>query len=730
MHSRSTNLSPSKRKSMCLRMAAILVGLFFTWGTSSKGSAEMPSKIEEPKTTVQVNAKAPLQSAGSVSKPFEASSSDIVASAGTYGDFSRFLQIFPGVVFNDDVSDDILVRGGNPIENLFLVDGIEVPNINHIATMASTGGLVSMIDSSLLQKVDLLTGGYDTRYDERLSSVVDIHTRESDGVTGHGGLDVGFVGAGGMFDSPLPHGGSLLLSAHRSLLNLFTDDIGLNGVPIYTNLFGRARLNISPKDEVSLLSISGVDSINIDPCSGDWFETNTINTQYHGWRTTNGLRWQHVYSGASYGTATLSDSEQAQHINQQDQQFSANYSDIDAANCHVTGTKTVYRENSLEGQSTAKYDFATTIGNRLTIAMGALARLYRVKDAVEQPFGQRSPLSADPNRSDSTSFFPDFSYGMTAGYFQMTWHANTRLDLGIGERLQTFALGDHTTATSRASAIYKLGSHSSVYSSFGQYAQMPPAIYMLSWPQNRLLEPIRATHLNIGSELWAGEHFSIGIESYRKNYSDYPVSTEYPSLSLANMVDTLGQQFIWIPMTSRGRGRAYGMSLFGSGQISSHFDARANVSYARALFSALDGEFRSGNFDYPVIANAAGIWRSGKNYEASFRYEYMSGKPYTPFDLPPSLEQNRPIYDLQNINGLRGPFYSRLDFQVDRNITLRQNTLTIYAGLENALNRENFLAYAWMPHCDVVGSCGFANGPYVPVYQMKRFPNFGVRYTF
>jgi hypothetical protein len=701
-----------------------------TAAASVRASAEKPSKVEGPKTTVRVQGEVPLQNIGSVSKPFEATSADIMASAGTYGDFSRFLQIFPGVVFNDDVSDDILVRGGNPIENLFLVDGIEIPNINHIATLASTGGLVSMVDTSLLQKVDLLTGGYDARYDERLSSVVDIHTRESDGLARHGELDVGFVGAGGLLDSPLPRGGSLLLSAHRSLLNLFTDDIGINGVPIYSNAFGRARLNLSPKDEVSFLSLSGMDSLNINPCSGDWFETNTINTQYSGWRTTNGARWQHVYSGSSSGVATVSDSEQAQRIYQEDQLLSPRYDQIDATSCHVIGSMPVYRETSLEGQTTAKYDFQTIVADRLAIATGALARLYRVNYIIQQPFGQQSPLSTDPNRSDATSFFPDFSYGMTAGYAQLTWHVNPRWDLGAGERFQTFALGGHTTATSRASTIYKIGSRSSVYASFGQYAQMPPSIYMLSWPQNRFLLPMRATHFIVGSQLWGGEHMSIGIEGYRKNYRDYPVSTEYPSLSLANMVDTLGQQFIWIPMTSRGNGRTYGVNLFGSGRITGHFTGQANISYSRAVFSALDGQFRPGNFDYPVIVNAAGIWRSGEHYEASFRYEFMSGRPYTPFDLPDSLEQNRPIYNLQELNALRGPFYSRLDFQVDRNFAIGGNTLTAYAGLENAFNRMNFLAYAWMPHCDLPGTCGFAQGPYVELHQMTRFPNFGVRYTF
>lgn len=713
------------------QLARFLLWLALILATTTNLVAKIPSTMDAPKTTVEVTATIPLQNVGSISKPFEASSADILASAGTYGDFSRYLQLFPGVVFNDDESDDILVRGGNPIENLFLIDGIEVPNINHISMLASTGGLVSMIDTSVLQKIDLFTGGYDARYDERLSSVVDIHTREADGLGKHGDLDAGYIGTGGLFDFPLAHGGSFLISGHRSLLNLFTNNIGLNGVPIYTNLFSRARISATPKDEVSVLSLSGVDSIKINPCFGDYFETNTIDTQYSGWRTTNGIRWQHFYSGSTYGIATLSDSEQAQHIDQQDQLLSPNYANVVTSNCSVVGSKPVYHERTLDGQTTGKYDFQTAIfDGKLNIATGVLARLFRIDYNIKQPVGQHTPLSIDPVRSDATSFFPKFSTGEAAGYSQVTVRLNKNWNASAGGRFQTFALGDHATATSRASSIYRFSQHNSIYASFGQYAQMPPAVYLLSFPQNKYLMPIRARHFIVGSELWDSISLHVGVEAYDKKYTDYPVSTEYPTLSLANMVDTLGQQFIWIPMASMGSGHAYGVNLFSSIHATMHFTGRANVSYSRALYSAQDDKVRPGNFDYPVIVNASGIWRSGPRYEASFRYEYTTGRPYTPFNLVPSLQQNRPIYNLEKVNGLRGPFYSRLDFQVDRNFLLRSKVLTIYAGLENALNRKNFLSYAWMPHCDLPGTCGFSQGPYTELNQMPRIPNFGVRFSF
>jgi len=70
---------------------------------------------------------------------------------------------------------------------------------------------------------------------------------------------------------------------------------------------------------------------------------------------------------------------------------------------------------------------------------------------------------------------------------------------------------------------------------------------------------------------------------------------------------------------------------------------------------------RPGNFDYRLVGNTIGTFRSGKHYEASWRYQYTTGRPYTPFLLSQTIQQNRPIYDLSQINSMRGPVYSRLD---------------------------------------------------------------------
>ena len=60
----------------------------------------------------------------------------------------------PGVVIgSSDFRNDIIVRGGSPLENLFIVDNVEIPNINAFANFASAGGTVSILDAELIDDV-------------------------------------------------------------------------------------------------------------------------------------------------------------------------------------------------------------------------------------------------------------------------------------------------------------------------------------------------------------------------------------------------------------------------------------------------------------------------------------------------------------------------------------------------------------------------------------------------
>ena len=108
-------------------------------------------EAEHFQQTVTVTAPAFQAPAAVKNSGFLVETREILKSAAALQDVSRYVQGLPGVVIGtNDFRNDIIVRGGSPLENLFLVDNVEIPNINAFANFASAGGTVSLLDAELL----------------------------------------------------------------------------------------------------------------------------------------------------------------------------------------------------------------------------------------------------------------------------------------------------------------------------------------------------------------------------------------------------------------------------------------------------------------------------------------------------------------------------------------------------------------------------------------------------
>lgn len=98
----------------------------------------------------------------------------IEKSAGTNRDISKLVQRLPGVGATDLNRNDLIVRGGGPSENVFYLDGIEIPVINHFATQGASGGIVGMINPDFVREIDFYTGAFPASRGNTLSSVMEI----------------------------------------------------------------------------------------------------------------------------------------------------------------------------------------------------------------------------------------------------------------------------------------------------------------------------------------------------------------------------------------------------------------------------------------------------------------------------------------------------------------------------------------------------------------------------
>jgi hypothetical protein len=696
-------------------------------GSATGIEGSVPPKVVIPtiSTTLRVIAAAPgmldaLTPATNVTR------AEILSSAGTYGDFSRYLQVMPGVVWVSDLSNDVLVRGGHPTENLFVVDGVEVPNINHFSLSGSSGGFTSMIDSTAVGSMNMRDDIYDAAYSSRLSSLIEIHTRELGEARQAGNLSAGIAGAGGLYQRVLASRGTLLLSAHRSILNLVTNDIGINGVPTYSNGMAHIELNPTDQDTLSVFSLSGADTINMTPCPSPG-ATSIYQTQYSGWRTTGALGWRHNYSPQVTANLTASYSLTRQKIGQQQQIGEI----LDSSgNCHPVTLLPAYSEDSRTGLSALNYELRADVRGWL-LSAGASGKLTTPDDSVAQPNGQLSPFSADTTRSDAVTFQRKFSTGQTAGFIGAEGGLGKRWKLLAGLRAESFAITGSYALDPRVSVAYRLNSRQMLHGSMNISSQLPPIMDMISYPGNRNLQPIQVRQGALGMRLWQASWGTLDAEAYQKSYRREAVSIEYPALMLSNMVDTLGQGFVWLPLTSAGTTQSRGLEL----ALRAHWHSRTQLllSAARSqtTYRAIDGIRRPGNFDTPMAATALDNIRLWKGIQLDLRDSASSGRPYTPFDVTDSLAQSRGIYDLTRINALRGPLYNRLDLEVERRFRVPKGVFDVHAGAENILNRGNLMGYVWLNDCQLSWGCGNSSGlPITKADQMGRYPVFSLRYEF
>jgi hypothetical protein len=647
----------------------------------------------------------------------------IQSAAGTFGDFTRYLQVLPGVAGNRDLSNEVLVRGGHPTENLFVVDGIEIPNINHFSLSGSTGGFTSMIDSSAVGSVDLRSDVYDASYSSRLSSLIQIQTLPPGERDRSGEFTVGISGAGGLYQQKLAHKGSLLVSAHRSIINLITNDIGINGVPTYINALAQLGWGPRPQDNFSLLSLSGNDSINIEPCPTDTFETTDVQTQYSSWRTTEGLVWDHIFSPRLTSKMTASTSITRQNIGQQLQTGYVGLS------CKTEGVTSVYSENSRDDLSTLNYQMLRSVHGWL-LSAGASGKLTSLNDRVEQPLGEQSPFSIDATFSDSIQMSRRFSTGQTATFLEAEGSLGARWRLLAGLRAESFAIDGRSALDPRLSVAYRLNQHQTLHGSWAISSQLPPTMDLLTYPTNHALRPVQVQQEAVGIRLLQANWGTLDVNAYDKRYNHEAVSTEYPELALNNMIDTLGQQFVWLPLTSKGAAAARGLELSARTQWQGRLRLLASATYSQSSYRALDGISRRSSYDVPLSASIMANLRLPHGFALNVRESASSGHLYTPFNMAASLAQNRGIYDLTQVNSQRGSIYTRLDPELQRQLRVGRGVLDLHGGAENILNRQNFLGYVWMKNCEANPLCGSYGGPVARLPQIGLYPAFSADYRF
>jgi outer membrane cobalamin receptor len=364
------------------------------------------------------------------------------------------------------------------------------------------------------------------------------------------------------------------------------------------------------------------------------------------------------------------------------------------ANTLVASSPVVFSENSREGEGTVKYDLTTYVPLAGKLQAGGSFKSFQIRYNTDSPFGVDSPYSLTQDLNPF-SLRRNFTAYQSGGYFQATRNYGRRLNVTWGGRIDHYQYLRAARFSPRAGVSYSLTNRFSWRASFGSYYQQPNFLFLAAFPQNRGAIPFRADHYVTGFSYTASESLRISLEVYRKTYKDYPVATQFPTLSLANLGDTFNVRDILFPLTSAGRGRAQGIELFAEKKFTAKWYGQANLSFSSSTQAGLDGVQRAATFDYPRIFNVTGGYRLNAKWEFAARVSYLAGRPYTPFDLAASRAQQRGIFDLNQVNAVRLPDYLRIDIRADRVFLVHGKQLRVFFGAQNVVDRQNIAGYTW-----------------------------------
>ena len=189
---------------------------------------------------------------------------ELIPAIGGEPDLAQYLQVLPGVVFTGDQGGQLYIRGGSPIQNKVLLDGMIVYNPFHSI------GLFSVFDTDLLRNADIYTGGFGAQYGGRISSIMDITTRDGNKNRFGGKVSTSTFGSKILLEGPLAKNGgnsSFIVSGKTSYLDqsskyIYTY-IDTAGLPYsFTDLYGKLSVNGTNGSKWNLFGFNYKDQVH------------------------------------------------------------------------------------------------------------------------------------------------------------------------------------------------------------------------------------------------------------------------------------------------------------------------------------------------------------------------------------------------------------------------------------------------------------------------------------
>lgn len=191
-----------------------------------------------------------------------------VPTVGGEPDLAQYLQVLPGVVFSGDQGGQLYIRGGTPIQNKVLLDGMTIYNPFHSI------GLYSVLDADIIRGADVYTGGFNVEYGDRVSSIMDITTRDGNKKRFAGKFSANTFNSKLMLEGPLKKqkagnegSSSFLITGKTSYIDKTSKSLYTNldtaGLPFsFTDIYGKISLNGATGSKWNLFAFNYTDHVD------------------------------------------------------------------------------------------------------------------------------------------------------------------------------------------------------------------------------------------------------------------------------------------------------------------------------------------------------------------------------------------------------------------------------------------------------------------------------------
>ncbi len=643
-------------------------------------------------------------------------------------DLIKTLQLLPGVQSGSEGSSHFYVRGGGPDQNLVLLDGVPVYNVNHLF------GFFSVFNTDAIQDVSLIKGGFPARYGGRLSSVLDIKLKEGNNQEFKGEGSIGLISSKLTLEGPLiKNKSSFLISGRRTyidilaqpFISIFNNDIEkLRAGYFFHDLNLKTNYLFSGKDRLFLSLYTGKDkayTIMRDKWGYDeYLETIEQKSQLWWGNITGALRWNHVFNNRLFSNTTLTYSRykflvgdfQNRTTNESSEEYELNY---------FSGI------NDLSGK--IDFDYSPSPAHSVKFGGNYTHHVFHPGiSAFSYKENDESPVDTTLGNVDIPS--DEFYF-----YVEDDINITPKFKTNIGLHYSGFNVNKkfYNSLQPRISLRYKFSNGFAVkaaYSHMSQYIHLltnssiglPTDLWL---PVTEKVKPQRSNQYAIGAVYTFNDNnIEISIEGF---YKDMHNLIEYKEGASFFSVENDWENKIEI-----GKGWAYGGEFLiekKSGKTTGWIGY--TLSWSERRFKNISfGEIFPAGYDRRHDISLAVNRQFSDRFDMGVVWVYGTGYPVTlALEKYPYAQNNGSFFgweilnyieNIESRNNYRMPAYHRLDIGFNFHKKKRWHTRTWSFGVYNAYNRINPF-YLYYDYKDTYYYDGFLSSKKV-LKQVGLFP--------